>query len=482
MTIIRFDEISAGSVSKNNTNTIFFHIPKTGGNSFITFLERYYPDYYKAHCVEQWPYIIEKNSMKSETTCAVSGHSCWGIDEHLHMPSIYVTLLRNPVERVLSDFEFRKLRGVINVNTSLDAYLSGMNNNYVNIMGGGDIERAKDFLESGFSVFGFTEHYEEFIKLYGYFFGIPDLEIINSNINKDRKINKVNACNDHLLTVLKDDIELYDYALKLYKKRYSEILSRTAVLPKVEFRFSEESNSKNSREIKEQGQYSSKCLILARENEETGDLAGAEFYYKEFARLVYHGYLLKFYDRNNMPDKKADYLKETCFRLFKYKTENQTSNINRFLANSVRKIIKRYVEENKIDDIGPLLERAVSLADNSLCDPEDIQHILENGSHDNDRIAALIRSLYGRELAGEANVAVFGCGKAGEIAYHICVSMGLKVDFFVDDYKAGGEKFGLPVYEFDKYAESGLKLCIGPFQKLEDREKYIKSRAVFFYG
>ena len=89
---------------------IFIHIPKTAGTTLTEILERQYPPskrYSLGAKVEKA--IIEFKSLDESARAdvdALYGHMAYGLHTYLPRPALYVTMLREPVERVISFYYF----------------------------------------------------------------------------------------------------------------------------------------------------------------------------------------------------------------------------------------------------------------------------------------------------------------------------------------------------------------------------------------
>jgi hypothetical protein len=107
---------------------------------------------------------------------AVVGHFWFGVHEHLRRPSTYVTLLRDPVERVVSLYHYLKL----DERMSLDEFAAAppfreADNDQVRRIAGADpeiggctramLDAAKENLRRHFSVVGVTERFDETLVL-----------------------------------------------------------------------------------------------------------------------------------------------------------------------------------------------------------------------------------------------------------------------------------------------------------------------------
>lgn len=87
---------------------VFFHVPKTGGLSLSAVMRRQYPQgTIKELWLQRPETISEFLGMPEEERArlrGVSGHFPFGMHEYLAPGARYITLLRNPVERLLSEY------------------------------------------------------------------------------------------------------------------------------------------------------------------------------------------------------------------------------------------------------------------------------------------------------------------------------------------------------------------------------------------
>ncbi len=119
---------------------IFLHLPKCGGTN-INFLlavccgyarQRYQrmvvTDYRPSIWIRlgwtgAWGEIAPESLSKAAEAAFISGHLPFGIDGVLPGPSHYITVLRDPVDREISSYNFHYQRGFIDGQTPLEAYV-----------------------------------------------------------------------------------------------------------------------------------------------------------------------------------------------------------------------------------------------------------------------------------------------------------------------------------------------------------------------
>lgn len=237
---------------------IFLHISKAGGSTLHTILEKQYPGvghYFtsgnpRGEEKGRW----ERLSMEErENISVVRGHVNYGVHEFIKKPSVYITMLRNPVERVISHYYFHKrdvghylhkeslsenwtledfvckttendngqtraLAGVLDVYSFLRAGQSAIS---FGGCGREILEIAKSNLRD-FAVVGLTERFDESLILLKRTLGWQNAPVyVKENVTADRPRKEV-VPQDVLDLIKKHnelDIELYRYATELFENQ-----------------------------------------------------------------------------------------------------------------------------------------------------------------------------------------------------------------------------------------------------------------------
>ena len=146
----------------------------------------------------------------------------------------FITILRDPVKKWLSNYYYRKNRGSGHwkIDLSLKEYIDSelalvhgydyskyfggkrKDNNYDDV---GHIERAKKALEN-FKIIGFLEHLDDFQNMlnekFNYNFKIP-----HKNISKNQEVEVPLELKKKIEKICKVDIEIYDFAIKRFRKQ-----------------------------------------------------------------------------------------------------------------------------------------------------------------------------------------------------------------------------------------------------------------------
>jgi hypothetical protein len=223
---------------------IFTHIPKTAGTSFKTLLRANYG----IHCVEankvKRPLFTDQDLRFASKVFfgirAVVGHNLANPTEHLSREGmVFVTFLRQPLDRCLSHYQDRVVRTGLKMNFEQWIGMEENQNIMVRFIAGSpNLARAKRVLKEQFQFVGFTERFEESLKMLnallerplelGYNFKIRSASNqIREQILEDEKCLELARRHNRL------DQQLYDYALsEIFLPRLSQLateIDRTRV-------------------------------------------------------------------------------------------------------------------------------------------------------------------------------------------------------------------------------------------------------------
>jgi hypothetical protein len=230
---------------------VFLHIPKTAGISLRKVLleaRAPYGSYRIIHPIDDCASLAKKSVEFRRSLGLVEGHLYFGVHEILPRPCVYMTMVRHPVERVLSYYSFVREApehhlhaAIAGAGLSLGQCIEGrltieLDNFMVRCLTGlhrvwtpfGGVTRemlteAKAHLDS-IAAIGLTERFEESVARFASMFqwpaeiasAVPRLNRTRHRLGCDElgasERTAVEGCNQL-------DIELYEYTLKLWEAR-----------------------------------------------------------------------------------------------------------------------------------------------------------------------------------------------------------------------------------------------------------------------
>jgi len=192
---------------------IFLHIPKTGGLTLRHFLLRQYRGGAAFDHYDEWMRPIDQQSRmnppaegqngrfledfwslppdRQARVRVCTGHFSFGIHEHLPAPNTYITMLREPIDRTLSGYHYRRTLRLPDL--SLREYVGdpgGVPDPQTRRVAGGEwargssdtrgmLDAAKENLSAHFDMVGITERWDETLDL---------LEILKERTQIDREL------------------------------------------------------------------------------------------------------------------------------------------------------------------------------------------------------------------------------------------------------------------------------------------------------
>lgn len=247
----------------------FLHIPKAAGTSFIFILENYF-EYDSILRAQAWEQLSENKPEDFTKFRFVKGHFGHAVHKIFPKKPIYITILRNPADLIISYLRMLKRqpddakRFHISENDSISNIIlrqdiTGVNNpiclwlnfdlDVPTLTNGLDPKLLKGFLpqeQPGFTLselsdeeildtakqrlldcvfFGLTERFEDSLNLLQYIFGWrPYRRLTKLNIAPEKKIEELSdEAKVELIKKTKLDSKLYEFAQKLFDNRYSRM-------------------------------------------------------------------------------------------------------------------------------------------------------------------------------------------------------------------------------------------------------------------
>lgn len=218
---------------RNKDILIHLHMPKSGGTTLKNIIKNNYPPkaYFDVYQDEKQREHTLEALCKEDVLC-IQGHFPFGVHKYFSTPSTYITLLRNPIQRVISEYFFIKnnprhnLYQLVN-NTSLEDYQQQEQNKNLQtrLLSGQigcpltdlDLEQAKVNMQAYFSVVGITEMFNESLYLMKEKFNWKNIQYTKQNITKKKPtIEQLPASTiQSIKTNNHFDIKLYQFAKQL---------------------------------------------------------------------------------------------------------------------------------------------------------------------------------------------------------------------------------------------------------------------------
>ncbi len=189
---------------------IFLHIPKTGGMTLAAMIARQFPSRAVRRlngslAAAKAAIAALSEDDRNEIRC-IYGHVAFGLHECLPAPAVYVTLVRDPVERLVSIYyyacrrpEWGLHREIAENRLSLaDFVVSEAANEFhdqqTRMLGGSDVwpcggtelALAERNLSERFAVAAPLERFDEAALLCGRLFGWKDVRYARANVNRRR--------------------------------------------------------------------------------------------------------------------------------------------------------------------------------------------------------------------------------------------------------------------------------------------------------
>jgi hypothetical protein len=222
---------------QNDRGLIFIHIPKTAGSTLRPIMDRHYPR----------PVICKLDFLPRDLDAflrlpeqarsrirVMQGHFPFGLHKHLSVPADYLTILRDPVNRIISmyywihgnqehvlntlvrsmslrDFADSGFEITANHQTSL---ISGLTANSVDDA----LAVAKKHLQGEITAFGLNERFDESLLLFKKRLGWKHVFYSRRNVTKSRP--RRSEVPDAVLDLIQKhnslDLELYEFARRAF--------------------------------------------------------------------------------------------------------------------------------------------------------------------------------------------------------------------------------------------------------------------------
>ena len=240
-------------MTNNSETIIFLHIPKTAGTTLNQVLQQQYPlgEIYFLGANAQAS-IAEYKMMDNAPKAAfrvVSGHTAYGFHEFVPDTATYFTLLRDPVERVVSFYHYVKNseqhylnRTVVDEFSGIGAFVSSgitkmVDNGQTRLLSGAWLEpdfghmeiehyeQARANLDRDFTVVGLTEEFDSSLLLLQQAFGWQHINYVSRNVGEVERRQRLLAPEEKVVLEQfnRYDIALYAYAQRLFERQVTQL-------------------------------------------------------------------------------------------------------------------------------------------------------------------------------------------------------------------------------------------------------------------
>jgi hypothetical protein len=221
---------------------IFLHLPKAAGSTLNRLIEWEYPlsEMYSIDPVFfrfSWAHLQRLSKKRLRRTRMFKGHMLFGLHAILPQPATYITVLREPVDRVISAFYFMRSYKLHPLywkfkfeNWSLEDFVrrSPRDNVQCKIIAGAEYntpctaeicEKAKEHLIRYFSVVGLSERFEESLALMKLRFGwkLQRYSSFNVTRTRPRRADVPQSTVDLIEEKNAFDISLYNCAANMFQ-------------------------------------------------------------------------------------------------------------------------------------------------------------------------------------------------------------------------------------------------------------------------
>ena len=214
---------------------IFLHMPKVGGSTLNHIIDWNYNHVYKMQYYRQIePFIALTDAEKRRYDCLRNGFF-FGIDQYIPQKTTYITMLRHPVERFLSAYDYtmarRKREGLPDADSSIEQFLEQepfQAHMQLSVLRGGPtiddalhtplgaeaLEVAQQHLETRFAVTGVLDYYDESLILMKRALGWSRIYYARRNVNTERsQVHDLPAHVQHVIeAACAPEFELYEWA------------------------------------------------------------------------------------------------------------------------------------------------------------------------------------------------------------------------------------------------------------------------------
>ncbi|PLX66952.1 MAG: hypothetical protein C0603_09790 [Denitrovibrio sp.] len=463
---------------------IFDHIMKTGGQTLILLLQQHFDHLYKLDSYTHW--VTLKKDLSSgkinSNSLAVAGHRAWGVHSYINTNFIYTVLLRDPLSRFISHYNFDIARSIITADTLLSTFIEQHSKAlYINHFGNGSLENAINRLTNYYKIIGFTEQYNDYLKLLMNHLGINKLEIKAINRSKNKNITISDSEISKAKDMLASDYEFMKHSRDIANNKNSKQQNRNFE-PEIitiedayaeEFKLSDYIEKNNTSKTAK-----SQNLAIANYHFNNGDDELAEKHYELYYKddNLDPEPLVDFYKQKNM-HKYINFTEKLMEKCEIYLTDTQKTYPNIFISRCMSDLFSYYANDDYREDNLYKILKSAKYIDSAWVISAISYFIHKLPPHSkfcsDQEYRQSILDILTKIFNGINSVVIFGTGVASDIAYKTAVFYNLKIIAFIDDFKTG-TKHGLPIYELNIFKDNVIcpdAILAGPCQNGNIKER-----------
>ncbi|TKJ40777.1 hypothetical protein CEE37_07370 [candidate division LCP-89 bacterium B3_LCP] len=231
---------------------IFLHIMKTAGTTLERILKRQYGDlgairFYPKKLEDNLREFNELSSAEQNKVNVIMGHFRFGLHRELTGDYKYITLMRNPVDRIMSEYyyilthpehelhepmtsQYKNIADFVRsgmyhlLDNTHTKYLSGMDDLGYGEYSSEAVEIARENLQKHFSFVGITEEFDESLIFLKRMYNWSTPYYIRENVTNNRP--KTESLTPEERAVIEEyarmDIELYEHIRSEFEERLSQ--------------------------------------------------------------------------------------------------------------------------------------------------------------------------------------------------------------------------------------------------------------------